>query len=106
MNASSVSRRSRLRSGLSSKSIELPLPGAGVAVSGAPVVVFEANDVIFAEVVAGLHLDEDQLGVARVLDPCAAPSGMSIESPDVSSFGPPSRVTTAKPSTTTQCSAR
>src|SRR5258708_5507537 len=72
MNASNRPRRSVDR-GLRGKSTRSSVPGSGR--SGPSVVVVEAHDVVLAEVVALLDLDEDQRAVARVGDPVGGAQG-------------------------------
>ena len=80
-------------------------PSARLLRVAAVVAVFQADDVVFAEVVAGLHLynlDGDVPGFSRR---CVTPTGMSIDSVSRSRSLSSPLTTPAVPLTTTQCSA-
>ena len=72
----------------------------------APEVVLEADDVVLAEVGAGLHLDEDELLVAGVAHAVGGADGDVDGVAGLTGFSTPSSTTVPLPFTTNQCSAR
>jgi len=81
-------------------------PPAGVRGSGTAVDVVEADDVVFAEVAAGLDLDQLQREVAGVFQAVHLADGDEGGLVLGDQIGRSPLVTRAVPLTTTQCSAR